>query len=945
MHPRLTLLVALVLLLSPRAFAQALLKPTGTNAAPLILKALDADVRIAGPVATTTLNLRFANPHSNRIEADFVYTLPEGGVATGFAYWYGAEKVVARIAEKERAAMIYKYITTRQRDPALVELIGKNTLRARIFPIMPNADLQVELQFARALPREKDGSAVFTLPIALDKTAPALENFLVKVSTEGWKEVKNNLGLEVNAGKMEYVGQQFRPNADLRLRLTPKNIPLSPMLHAAPSGGKAGFFTLTMAGQGKTMLSGLPFYDVRQRQLGDGWLITGRYKGAGTAKVTRQNQSAALTFGAKPEPNGPAVKLWSSEKLQALGNGSPKEAIALSLRHGIVCAHTSWIAIPEGERQRYEYEKQQAELDFLANRLVKSFRDGRKDTETRARFNTLSKQLGRNASDELSNRLDSDLYSLADGAIKGDKKQRSELARLSQWIGVSPERYLGAVRQHQANQEQSALHSPLDALLRKGQEDSNEFRELLARNDALAAQTNQNLRYSLFGSETQAAAYRIATARLDDKPDPEDDVRLLERIKKALGRETNLSVYRHQLLENKYRAAAVEWFQAMRTDRPTDEPKARVEELAKQIGYTPAMQQEKTRAATYNEIWNQGRVLLQALQQNSTELPREREKLLKMLSLVQRDSNAELTRMVQSDWTTYSAPLYELARVQYGPRVDQAKAAELEAKLKHVETLAGITRPKEIEASSSGDSAEEKTRKELLAEYRIPKPNPARIEALKKKLTEQTAMRRNEGYAKRRVDALVAEAEWDALERSGASPAQITTAVSEAKALRARFGDPLLPIDAPKDARQIVARFADGTVKPLAWNEANRRWELRFDVPPHATEGSWDIQVTIVHADGHREERTFPVTVDMKAPEAKATLTRIDDGRLRLDVQAATDASRATAFLEGAEPVTLTPTGTPGQFFALLPRDARVTQVVVTDSAHNRTELTEIEQR
>ncbi len=116
-------------------------------------------------------------------------------------------------------------------------------------------------------------------------------------------------------------------------------------------------------------------------------------------------------------------------------------------------------------------------------------------------------------------------------------------------------------------------------------------------------------------------------------------------------------------------------------------------------------------------------------------------------------------------------------------------------------------------------------------------------------------------------------------------------------------------------------------------------------MPPHATEGSWDIQVTIVHADGRREERTFPVTVDMKAPEAKATLTRLADGRQRLDVQAAPDSARATVFLDGVEPIALTPTGTPGQFFALLPGNAAGIRVVVTDSAHNRTELTGVELR
>ena len=227
--------------LSPAAGAQALLKPHGESAAPLILKTLHADVKITGPVATTTLTLRYANPHSQRIEADFLYQLPEGAVATAFAYWYGDEKVPARIAERERAAAIYKAITTRQRDPALVELVGKNKLRARIFPVEPNADLRIELVYVSALPRDRDGSALFTLPLALDKEAPHLDACTANVSVIGWPTLQNNLGLTFTEGALTYSVSHIRPNKNLRVRLRG----IADSLLAAPSGGRDGFFALT----------------------------------------------------------------------------------------------------------------------------------------------------------------------------------------------------------------------------------------------------------------------------------------------------------------------------------------------------------------------------------------------------------------------------------------------------------------------------------------------------------------------------------------------------------------------------------------------------------------------------------------------------------------------------------------------------------------------------
>ena len=119
-------LFLLSVLLSLPAQAQILLKPNGQNAAPLRVKALKADVKITGQFASTQLNYTFQNETSERIEADFIYSVPQHATVTHFAYWYGEEKVVARVVEKERAAAIYKHITSRMRDPALVEMIGKN---------------------------------------------------------------------------------------------------------------------------------------------------------------------------------------------------------------------------------------------------------------------------------------------------------------------------------------------------------------------------------------------------------------------------------------------------------------------------------------------------------------------------------------------------------------------------------------------------------------------------------------------------------------------------------------------------------------------------------------------------------------------------------------------------------------------------------------------------
>jgi hypothetical protein len=97
----LAVLASMVLLASP-ASAQVLLKPNGQNAMPLRTKAVKADVHIRGQFASTNMETTFQNETLQRIEADFIYTVPDGAVVTYFAYWFGNEKVVARVVEKQR---------------------------------------------------------------------------------------------------------------------------------------------------------------------------------------------------------------------------------------------------------------------------------------------------------------------------------------------------------------------------------------------------------------------------------------------------------------------------------------------------------------------------------------------------------------------------------------------------------------------------------------------------------------------------------------------------------------------------------------------------------------------------------------------------------------------------------------------------------------------------
>ena len=166
--------------------------------------------------------------------------------------------------------------------------------------------------------------------------------------------------------------------------------------------------------------------------------------------------------------------------------------------------------------------------------------------------------------------------------------------------------------------------------------------------------------------------------------------------------------------------------------------------------------------------------------------------------------------------------------------------------------------------------------------------------------------------------------------------------------LRARMGDPLISIEAPATARQVIAVMPSGEIKRLAYNPASRRWEARFDIPAYATEGAYAITVVIVLADGMRKTQTIRYHVDLTAPAGvgSALSTAGDRPTLRLEIQGSDDTARVKALLPWGAVVDLKPAGLAHHFFALAPIPAGqgglpgAVTYVLTDRAHNRTAIT-----
>jgi hypothetical protein len=157
------------------------------------------------------------------------------------------------------------------------------------------------------------------------------------------------------------------------------------------------------------------------------------------------------------------------------------------------------------------------------------------------------------------------------------------------------------------------------------------------------------------------------------------------------------------------------------------------------------------------------------------------------------------------------------------------------------------------------------------------------------------------------------------------------------------IGDPPIYVQAPADARGVVAVMPDGKVKTLDYNRWQKRWEGNYDVPVGTKDGDYTIQIIVALADGSRKRSEMPFRVDTKAPSGKGGVLLAPDGRsLRLQVEGGGDVAFVSALLPWGEKVLLLPSTQSGNaFFAL----ARVPQnfagqplkvtFILIDRAHN----------
>lgn len=141
--------------------SRSVLSPYG--APPVKVTSVRAHVKISDRAATTTLEFELRNPLGRPQEAVLLLPVPDGAAVSSFTFDGQASEPTAKILPRKEARRLYNQITSRLKDPALLEFSGYGCLRSSVFPVPAKGRQKIRLTYDHVL--EVDGERVdYLLP-------------------------------------------------------------------------------------------------------------------------------------------------------------------------------------------------------------------------------------------------------------------------------------------------------------------------------------------------------------------------------------------------------------------------------------------------------------------------------------------------------------------------------------------------------------------------------------------------------------------------------------------------------------------------------------------------------------------------------------------------------------------------------------------------------------
>ncbi len=152
--------------------------------APLEVRRHHVTVSIKDQLATTEVDQTFFNPNAQQLEGTYLFPVPKGAKIDSFAMDIDGKLTEAELLDATKARKIYEDIVRSMKDPALLEYVGQDLFKVRIFPLEAHKEKRVRLKYTQLL-RLDSGLVEYRYPLNTEKfSAKPIDSVSVTVKLE-----------------------------------------------------------------------------------------------------------------------------------------------------------------------------------------------------------------------------------------------------------------------------------------------------------------------------------------------------------------------------------------------------------------------------------------------------------------------------------------------------------------------------------------------------------------------------------------------------------------------------------------------------------------------------------------------------------------------------------------------------------------------------------------
>lgn len=180
---------------------------------PVPLKHTSVNGTVDGYIATVDVTQQFHNPYNSKIEAVYVFPLPENAAVNEFVMTVGERKIRGIIREREEAEQIYNEARSQGHVASLLTEERPNIFTQKVANIEPGKQIDINIRYFNPL-RYDDGAYEFVFPMVVGP------RYNPPATTDGVGAVaRDAAGTSGQATEVSYLNPSERSGHDISINL------------------------------------------------------------------------------------------------------------------------------------------------------------------------------------------------------------------------------------------------------------------------------------------------------------------------------------------------------------------------------------------------------------------------------------------------------------------------------------------------------------------------------------------------------------------------------------------------------------------------------------------------------------------------------------------------------------------------------------------------------